>query len=92
MSDISDERKKDIIEVGFQFLLTLRIEKIPSKLARWLAESFDTCTRAIKLYGGDELRIFEEDVYLTMSFPRRSKSANEARKKDKGDSLQFLDD
>ena len=83
LSDISDEQKKDIIELGFQFLLALRIEKIPSKLARWLVESFDTCRRAIKLRGGDELRILEEDVYLTMGFSRGSKPVNETRKNDK---------
>jgi len=72
--------------------LALRIKKIPSKLARWLVESFDTCRRAIKLCGGDELRILEEDVYLTMGFSRGFKLVNEVRKNDKGDYLQILDE
>ena len=91
LSDLSYRYKSDITELGFQFLLALRIEKVPSKLARWLVESFDTCRRAIKLCGG-ELRIFEEDVYLTMGFPRGSKSVHEARKNDKGDYMQVLDE
>jgi len=92
LSDISEEQRKNIYELGFQFLLSLRIEKIPSRLARWLVESFDTCRRAIKLCGGDELRIGEEDVYLTMGFPRGSKPVSEARKNDKGVYLQILDE
>jgi len=92
LSDISYEQKNDIIELGFQFLLALRIEKMLLKLARWLAESFDTCRRVIKLCEGDELRILEEDVYLTLGFPRGSKPVNEARKNDKRDYLQILDE
>ncbi|KAJ8443000.1 hypothetical protein Cgig2_014522 [Carnegiea gigantea] len=53
---ISDEQKRDIIELGFAFLLTLRVDKIPSRLARWLVENFDTCRLAVKLASNDELR------------------------------------
>ena len=31
---ISDEQKRDINELGFAFLLSLRVDKIPSRLAR----------------------------------------------------------
>jgi len=44
------------------------------------------------LCGGDELRILEEDVYLIMGFSRGSKPTNEARKNDKGDYLQILNE
>jgi len=65
----------------------LRIEKILSKLARWLVECFDRCRPTIKLCGCDELRILEKDVYLAIGFPRGSKPVNKVRKNDKGDYL-----
>jgi len=43
------------------------------------------------LGASNELSILEEDVYLTMDFPRGSKLLNEAKKNDKGDYLQVLD-
>ncbi|KAJ8435702.1 hypothetical protein Cgig2_027292 [Carnegiea gigantea] len=85
LPSISDEQKRDITELGFAFLLTLRVDKIPSRLARWLVEIFDTCRRAVKLARNDELRISEDDIYLTMGFPRGSKLVQEAKKSDKGD-------
>ncbi|KAJ8424881.1 hypothetical protein Cgig2_017973 [Carnegiea gigantea] len=39
-----------------------RVDKIPSRLARWLVEKFDTCRQAVKLASNDELRISEEDA------------------------------
>jgi len=36
--------------------------------------------------------MLEEDVYLTMGFPRGSKPVSEARKNNKGDYLQVLDE
>ena len=89
---ISDEQKRDITELGFAFLLTLRVDKIPSRLARWLFQNFDTCRRAVKLTSNEELRISEEDVYLTMEFPRGSKPIQEAKKSDKGEYTQVLDE
>ncbi|KAJ8429175.1 hypothetical protein Cgig2_011779 [Carnegiea gigantea] len=50
----TDEQKRDVIDLGFQFLLALRIDKIPSILARWLVENFDTCKQLVKLAGNDE--------------------------------------
>ena len=38
------------------------------------------------------MRILEEDVYLTMGFPRGSKPVTEASKNDKGDYLQVLNE
>jgi len=38
------------------------------------------------------LRILEEDVYLTMGFPRGSKPVNKARKNNKVDYLQVLNE
>ncbi|KAJ8428436.1 hypothetical protein Cgig2_009046 [Carnegiea gigantea] len=62
-----------------------RVDKIPSRLAKWLIQNFDTCKRALKLASNEELRINEEDVYLTMGFPRGSKPFQEAKKSDKGE-------
>ncbi|KAJ8430776.1 hypothetical protein Cgig2_027854 [Carnegiea gigantea] len=92
LPSISDEQRSDIIELGFEFLLTLRADKIPSTLARWLVENFDTCRRAVKLASNEELRIMEEDVYLTMGFPRGSKPIQEAKKIDKGEYTLVLDE
>ncbi|KAJ8425972.1 hypothetical protein Cgig2_009510 [Carnegiea gigantea] len=89
---ISDEQKRDITELGFVFLLTLRVDKIPSRLARWLVQNFDTCRRAVKLASNEEFRISEEDVYLTMGFPRGSKPVQEAKKSDKGEYTRVLDE
>ncbi|KAJ8429641.1 hypothetical protein Cgig2_025000 [Carnegiea gigantea] len=92
LPSISDEQKKDITELGFAFLLTLRVDNIPSRLARWLVENFDTCKRVVKLASNDELRISEEDVYLTMGFPRGSKPIQEAKKSHKGEYARVLDE
>lgn len=92
LSSVSDEQKRDIVELGFGCLLSLRIDKMPSKLGRWLVEHFDTCRRAIKLASNDELRVTEEDVYLTMGFPRGCKHVEEAKKNDKGEYQQVLDE
>ncbi|KAJ8435494.1 hypothetical protein Cgig2_033233 [Carnegiea gigantea] len=92
LPSISNEQKRDITKVGFAFLLTLRVDKIPSRLARWLVENFDTCRRAVKLANNDELRISEEDVYLTMGFPRGSKPVQEAKKSNKGEYTRVLDE
>ena len=89
---ISNEHKRDITELGFAFLLTLRVDKIPSRLARWLIENFDTCGQAVKLASNDALRISEEDVYLTMGFPRGSKPDQEAKKSGKEKYTRVLDE
>lgn len=89
---ISDEQSRDMTELGFAFLLTLRVDKIPSRLARWLVENFDACRRAVKLASNEELRISEEDVYLAMGFPRGSKQVQEAKKSDKGEYTRVLDE
>ncbi|KAJ8422870.1 hypothetical protein Cgig2_010270 [Carnegiea gigantea] len=87
-----DEQKRDITELGFAFLLTLKVDKIPSRLARWLVQNFDTCRRAVKLASNEELRSSEEDVYLTMGFPRGTKPVQEAKKSDKGEYTRVLDE
>ena len=87
---ISEDQKRDINELGFAFLLTLRVDKVPSRLAKWLVQNFDTCRRALKLTSNEELRISEEDVYLTMGFPRGSKPIQEAKKSDKGEYTRVL--
>ncbi|KAJ8431033.1 hypothetical protein Cgig2_022975 [Carnegiea gigantea] len=92
LPSISDEQKRDIIELRFEFLLTLRVDKIPSRLAKLLVENFDTCRRAVKLASNDELRIIEEDIYLTMGFPRGSTPVQEAKKSDKGEYTWVLDE
>ncbi|KAJ8424277.1 hypothetical protein Cgig2_018076 [Carnegiea gigantea] len=73
-------------------ILTTRVDKIPSRLARWLVLNFDTCRRAVKLASNEELRISEEDVYLTMGFPRGSKPIQEDKKSDKGEYTRVLDE
>ncbi|KAJ8420239.1 hypothetical protein Cgig2_010779 [Carnegiea gigantea] len=60
LPSISNEQKRDIIELGFEFLLTLRVDKIPSRLTRWLIENFDTCRQVVKLASNDELMIIEK--------------------------------
>ncbi|KAJ8438848.1 hypothetical protein Cgig2_023040 [Carnegiea gigantea] len=85
LPSISDEQKRDITELRFTFLLTLRVDKILSRLARWLVENFDTCRAAVKFASNDELRISEDDVYLKMGFPRGSKPIQESKKSDKGE-------
>ncbi|KAJ8431902.1 hypothetical protein Cgig2_013650 [Carnegiea gigantea] len=76
LSSILDEQKRNITELGFEFLLTLRVDKISSRLARWLVKNFDTCRRAVKLASNDEV----------------SKPVEEAKKSDKGEYKQVLDD
>ncbi|KAJ8434512.1 hypothetical protein Cgig2_030135 [Carnegiea gigantea] len=85
LPSISNEQKRDITKLEFAFLLTLRVDKIPSRLARWLVENFDTCSN-------DELRISEKYVYITMGFPRGSKPIQEAKKGDNGEYAQVLDE
>ncbi|KAJ8432933.1 hypothetical protein Cgig2_023063 [Carnegiea gigantea] len=51
-----------------------------------------TTRRALKLASHEELRISEEDVYLTMGFPRGSKPIQEAKKSDKGECTRVLDE
>ncbi|KAJ8438849.1 hypothetical protein Cgig2_023041 [Carnegiea gigantea] len=92
LPSISYEHKRDITELGFSFLLTLRVDQILSRLARWLGENFDTFRAAVKLASNDELRISEDDVYLTMGFPRGSKAIQEAKKSDKGEYMWELDE
>ena len=46
----------------------------------------------MKLASNDELRIIEEDIYLTMGFPRGSTPIQEAKKSDKGEYTWVLDE
>ena len=92
LSSISNEQKRNITELGFEFLLTLRVDKILPRPARWLVENFDTCRRAVKLASNDKLRIIEKDVYLTMGFSRGSKPVEEAKKSGKGEYKRVLDE
>ncbi|KAJ8425971.1 hypothetical protein Cgig2_009509 [Carnegiea gigantea] len=48
--------------------------------------------QAMKLASSEELRTSEEDVYLTMGFPRGRKPIQEAKKSDRGEYTRVLDE
>lgn len=78
---LSDVQKCSVREMGFGGLLLLDIWDTPTRLGRWLVESFDPRSRTITLSTGERLHIAPEDVAITLGFPmgdvpmvRKSKS------------------
>nr|GMC66491.1 hypothetical protein DM860_015094 [Ipomoea batatas] len=56
--------------MGFDHLREQQISRIPGKLAWWLLTNFDARSCSLRVQDGKELHITEEDVALTLGFPR----------------------
>ena len=47
-----------------------KVTKLPKILSYWLVDNFDTEKCAIQFADGEEIKIDEEDVHLTLGIPR----------------------
>ncbi|XP_031114080.1 uncharacterized protein LOC116017606 [Ipomoea triloba] len=56
--------------MGFDHLREQQISRVPGKLAWWLLNNFDARSCSLRVQDGKELHITEEDVALTLGFPR----------------------
>ncbi|XP_042043884.1 uncharacterized protein LOC121789502 [Salvia splendens] len=61
---------KAIHELGFGAILSFNIKEIPGYLAYWVLTNFNLARCKIPLSGGEDLTLDEEDVHLTLGFPR----------------------
>ncbi|KAL1544447.1 hypothetical protein AAHA92_21298 [Salvia divinorum] len=70
VSSFNSKQKKAVVELGFGSLLNLQLYYMPGKLAFWLASYYNPLKGTLPLFAGDGEHIDEEDVHLTLGFPR----------------------
>ncbi|CAH9082981.1 unnamed protein product [Cuscuta europaea] len=67
---LSDERKKEVIEMGFEPLLLLQVKQLPSSLGHWVVDKFDSRSVSLMLPNKEKVHITRESVHYTLGFPR----------------------
>ncbi|KAL2935777.1 Halomucin [Bienertia sinuspersici] len=68
MNNFSVHQKRDVMEIGFGHLLSMKLTKIVSTMLTWLVDCFDHRS-CMFLFGGKEFMIDEYDVYDVFGLP-----------------------
>ncbi|KAG6388843.1 hypothetical protein SASPL_150279 [Salvia splendens] len=69
MELLNENQLQAVRDMGFGHLIHFNITSIPSQLAYWLLYNFDPITCSVKVRG-QRVHLTEEDVHMTMGFPR----------------------
>ncbi|KAG6390753.1 hypothetical protein SASPL_148498 [Salvia splendens] len=69
MELLNENQRQAVQDMGFGHLIHFNITSIPSQLAYWLLYNFDPITCSVKARG-QRVHLTEEDVHMTMGFPR----------------------
>lgn len=69
ISSLNDVQREAVRTMGFGPILELKINELPSRLAYWVVENFDTRGMEVKLLHGRMLSVGEEDVQRVFGFP-----------------------
>ena len=70
LKGLTPRQKEAMQELGFGAMLHYNIKEIPGYIAYWVLKSFNHARCQIPLCGGGSLTLDEEDVHLTLGFPR----------------------
>ncbi|KAL2902795.1 Halomucin [Bienertia sinuspersici] len=68
MDNFSVHQKRDVMEIGFGHLLSMKLTKTVSTMLPWLVDCFDHGS-CMFLFGGKEFMIDEYDVYDVFGLP-----------------------
>nr|GLL41965.1 uncharacterized protein LOC109191529 [Ipomoea trifida] len=90
LQNLTDAQSQSLREMGFDHLREHQISRVPGKLAWWLLNNFDARSCSLRVHDGKELHITEEDVALTLGFPRGNIRIEKRTKGDEDTTL--LDD
>nr|GLL21544.1 uncharacterized protein LOC109154771 [Ipomoea trifida] len=91
LQNLTDAQSQSLREMGFDHLIREhQISRVPGKLAWWLLNNFDARSCSLRVHDGKELHITEEDVALTLGFPRGNIRIEKRTKGDEDTTL--LDD
>nr|GMC80440.1 rac-like GTP-binding protein 5 [Ipomoea batatas] len=90
LQNLTDAQYQSLREMGFDHLREHQISRVPGKLAWWLLNNFDARSCSLRVHDGKELHITEEDVALTLGFPRGNIRIEKRTKGDEDTTL--LDD
>ncbi|KAG6424452.1 hypothetical protein SASPL_114870 [Salvia splendens] len=69
MELLNENQQHAVQDMEFGHLIHFNITSIPSQLAYWLLYNFDHITCSVKVRG-QRVHLTEEDVHMTMGFPR----------------------
>ena len=86
---IAQKFKEAVEELGFGAMLHYNISEIPGYIAYWVLNSLNLARCQIPLCGGGGLTIDEDDVHLTLGFPKGPTPIS--RPVDKQTEFQFND-
>nr|GMC80060.1 ulp1 protease family, C-terminal catalytic domain-containing protein [Ipomoea batatas] len=70
LQKLNDAQSQSLRDMGFDHLREQQISRVPGKLAWWLLNNFDARSCSLRVQDGKKLHITEEDVALTLGFPR----------------------
>nr|GLL42144.1 uncharacterized protein LOC109155623 isoform X3 [Ipomoea trifida] len=70
LKKLNDAQSQSLRDMGFDHLREQQISRVPRKLTWWLLNNFDARSCSLRVQDGKELHITEEDVALTLGFPR----------------------
>ncbi|KAJ0864285.1 hypothetical protein HanPSC8_Chr12g0540201 [Helianthus annuus] len=83
ISSLSDEQKKAVIEMGFEALLSLKINSVPTRLGHWLVMNYDEDRQEINT-GNHRIKITSKLVEECLGIPRGKIAVLEKNKPRKG--------
>ncbi|XP_042023061.1 uncharacterized protein LOC121770390 [Salvia splendens] len=86
---LNPRQKKAVTDIGFGAVLDFDVKEIPPYLAYWVLSALNLPRCQIQLTGGEHLTLDEEDVHLTLGFPRGPKLIS--RPEDKQSNFGFND-
>ncbi|XP_057780561.1 uncharacterized protein LOC130999094 [Salvia miltiorrhiza] len=75
-------QKREIIDMGFGHMLSLRVKEVPSMLGYWLIDNFNPITCEISLQDGRKLHIEHNDVYRVFGFPKGKRIIKKKKKQE----------
>ena len=70
LKGLTPRQKEAMHDLGFGAILHFNVKEIPGYIAYWVLKSFNLARCQIPLCGGGALTLDEEDVHLTLGFPR----------------------
>lgn len=80
LKQLNANQRKSVRERGFGHLLDLELGDTPPKLAYWLVQSFDSRSFYLRLPGGKELDVIDQDVALALGIPLGHQTIQKRRK------------
>ncbi|XP_057807705.1 uncharacterized protein LOC131022251 [Salvia miltiorrhiza] len=73
LRELNDAQRRAIEAIGFGKILQLTIKDVPSKLAYWVLDRYDSRSGVLEIDGTCKVKIEEDDVYRVFGFPKGAK-------------------